>query len=55
MPSGVFINPANLTPLLESGEVTPATIDDKVRRILRLEVANGFLDRPAVDFLDPIG
>jgi beta-glucosidase len=46
MPSGVFLNATNLTPLLDSGEVTLATIDDKVRRILRLEVANGFLDRP---------
>jgi beta-glucosidase len=45
MPSGVYLNPAKLAPLLASGQVTQATIDDKVRRILRLEVANGFLDR----------
>jgi len=50
MPSGRYMNPANLKPLIESGRVTMATIDDKVRRILRLEIANGFLDRPqAVD------
>jgi beta-glucosidase len=46
MPSGRYMNPASLKPLLDSGEVAMATIDDKVRRILRLEVANGFLDRP---------
>jgi beta-glucosidase len=50
MPSGRYLNPSALKPLLESGQVTQATIDDKVRRILRLEIANGFLDRPqAVD------
>ena len=46
MPSGQFMNAAALGPLLASGQVSQATIDDKVRRILRLEVANGFLDRP---------
>jgi beta-glucosidase len=46
VPSGVYMNPAALKPLLASGQVSQATIDDKVRRILRLEVANGFLDRP---------
>ena len=46
MPSGKYMNPASLRPLLDSGKVTMATIDDKVRRILRLEIANGFLDRP---------
>jgi beta-glucosidase len=45
MPSGAFMNPAALKPLLDSGKVIQATIDHKVRRILRLEVANGFLDR----------
>ena len=45
MPSGQFMNAAALKPLLESGQVSQATIDDKVRRILRLEIANGFLDR----------
>jgi beta-glucosidase len=46
MPSGAFMNPAALQPLIDSGKVSQATIDDKVRRILRLEIANGFLDRP---------
>jgi len=47
MPSGIYMNPATLEPLVASGKVSQATIDEKVRRILRLEVANGFLDRPA--------
>jgi len=46
MPSGRYMNPETLAPLLASGQVAQATIDDKVRRILRLEIANGFLDRP---------
>ncbi len=46
MPSGVYMNPASLGPLVASGKVSQAVIDDKVRRILRLEVAGGFLDRP---------
>ena len=45
MPSGEFMNPSSLKPLLASNAVSQATIDDKVRRILRLEIANGFLDR----------
>jgi beta-glucosidase len=46
MPSGRYMNPEALRPLIASGRVSQATIDDKVRRILTLEVANGFLDRP---------
>jgi beta-glucosidase len=46
MPSGRYMNPPSMKPLLDSGQVTLATVDDKVRRILRLEIANGFLDRP---------
>jgi len=57
MPSGAFMNPASLRPLIEAGRVSQATIDDKVRRILRLEVANGFLDRrqemPSIPKDDP--
>jgi beta-glucosidase len=45
MPSGETMSPAALGALLESGKVSQATLDDKVRRILRLEIANGFLDR----------
>jgi beta-glucosidase len=45
MPSGVYMNPSTLGPAILAGKVAQATVDDKVRRILRLEIANGFLDR----------
>ncbi len=43
----------SLLPLLKSGAVTQATIDDKVRRLLRNEVRFGWLDRAAVDAAIP--
>jgi beta-glucosidase len=46
MPSGEVMNPAAIRALLDSGKLSQATLDDKVRRILRLEIANGFLDEP---------
>ncbi len=49
MPSGAYMNAGAIQPLLDSGKVSMATVDDKVRRILRLEVANGFLDRPQAE------
>ena len=45
MPSGKYLNRETLLPLLKSGQVTQATMDDKVRRILRVIVRAGFLDR----------
>src|SRR5579872_763345 len=36
MPSGHFMNPGTLLPAIQNGQVSTATIDDKVRRILRL-------------------
>ncbi|HYA63228.1 MAG TPA: glycoside hydrolase family 3 C-terminal domain-containing protein [Candidatus Sulfotelmatobacter sp.] len=44
MPSGKFMNRDALLPALKAGTVSIATIDDKVRRILRTEVAFGWLD-----------
>jgi len=49
MPGGSFFTPELVKPLLASGKITLATLNDKVRRILRLEIANGFLDRPQLD------
>jgi len=46
MPSGVHMNRERLLPLVRSGNVPEAVIDDKVRRILRTIIAAGFLDRP---------
>jgi len=49
MPSGEFMNRANLLPAIQAGKVSPATIDDKVRRIVRTAIEFGFLDRPQTD------
>jgi beta-glucosidase len=53
MPSGVFMNEKNLRPAIEDGRVSLATIDDKVRRILRTAVAFGWLDHDQNDILIP--
>ena len=50
MPYPTHFNRETLLPALKSGEVTMATIDDKVRRILRVAERFGWLDR---DQLDP--
>jgi len=49
MPTGEWMNSKNLIPALDSGEITERQIDDKVRRILRMIVRMGFLDRPQID------
>ncbi len=45
MPSGAHMNRATLLPAIKAGKVSVATIDDKVRRIVRVAVEFGFLDR----------
>ena len=45
MPSGKFMNRALLLPAIRAGKVSEATIDEKVRRILRLAIRFGWLDR----------
>lgn len=49
MPSGANMNSTNLSPLIASGVVPQSVIDDKVRRILRVIIRFGFLDRPQLD------
>ena len=49
MPSGKFLNRDALIPLIKAGKVSQATIDDKVRRLLREEFRFGWQDRPAID------
>jgi beta-glucosidase len=49
MPLAKFMNPQTLLPAIKEGRVSEATIDDKVRRILRTAIRFGFLDRPALD------
>jgi beta-glucosidase len=54
MPSGKFMNRATLLPAIKSGKVSEATIDDKVRRILRTAVRFGWLDREQRDLSIPL-
>ncbi len=49
MPSGAYLNRKNLLPAVEQGKVSAATIDDKVRRILRTAAQFGWLDRDQTD------
>lgn len=53
MPGQRYFVRDSLLPLLKSGAVTQATIDDKVRRLLRNEVRFSWLDRPAIDATIP--
>ena len=49
MPYGVYYAPEKIMPLLKDGTIAEATIDDKVRRILRVAAEFGWLDRPQLD------
>ncbi|MBT8055067.1 MAG: glycoside hydrolase [Xanthomonadales bacterium] len=53
MPSGAHLNRENLLPAIEAGQVSMATIDDKVRRILRTAARFGWLDGEALDLSVP--
>lgn len=45
MPDAQFMTPAVLGDAIKNGQVSVATIDEKVRRILRIAVRFGFLER----------
>lgn len=47
-------NVKSITSLLDSGQVTQATLDEHVRRMLRLIVAMGFMDRDQTDSSIPL-
>jgi len=49
MPAGKFMNRATLIPAIRQGKVSLATIDDKIRRILRTAIRFGWLDREQTD------
>ena len=49
MPWGKFMNRASLLPAVKAGTVSEATIDEKVRRILRTAIQFGWLDRDQTD------
>ena len=53
MPAGDHMNRATLLPAIEKGQVSLAAIDDKVRRILRVAVRFGWLDREQTDVSIP--
>ena len=53
MPSGKFMNRATLLPAIKAGKVSEATVDDKVRRILRIAIEFGWLDRNQTDVSIP--
>jgi len=54
MPSGKFMNRNTLLPAIRAGKVSEATIDDKVRRILRTAIQFGWLDRDQTDTSIPL-
>src|SRR5882672_4824003 len=49
MPSGAFMNKRTLLPALKDGRVSTATIEGKVRRILRKGIEFGFFDQQQAD------
>jgi beta-glucosidase len=49
MPYGVYFAPEKILPLLKDGTISQATLDDKVRRILRVAADFAWLDRPQLD------
>lgn len=53
MPSGAVMNRETLLPAIQQGKVSVATIDDKVRRILRTAIRFGWLDRDQTDMSIP--
>ncbi|MGH9959712.1 MAG: glycoside hydrolase family 3 C-terminal domain-containing protein [Pyrinomonadaceae bacterium] len=53
MPSGVHMNKETLLPALKDGKVSQATIDEKIRRILRTAVRFGWFDREQADLSIP--
>jgi len=54
MPFGMFMNRGTLLPAVQSGKISAATIDDKVRRILRVALEYGWLDRDQTDLGIPL-
>ena len=53
MPSGAHMNRRTLLPAIAEGKLSVATIDDKVRRILRTAVRFGWLEREQTDYTIP--
>lgn len=54
MPRGKFMNKQKLIPAIQSGKVKESTIDEKVRRILRIMFRFGFFDNEQLDSSIPL-
>jgi beta-glucosidase len=54
MPAGDFMNRKSLMPALQDGRISQETIDDKVRRMLRIMFRFGFFDRVQADTSLPV-
>ena len=54
MPKGQAMGRDLIVPLIKEGKITQATIDDKVRRILRMIVAMGFINHQQKDQSVPL-
>ncbi len=52
MPSPRFMNAHSLLPAIKDGTVKESTINDKILRLLRVELRYGFTDRPQFDPAD---
>lgn len=53
MPSGKFMNRQSLVPAIQEGKLSQATLDDKIRRILRKALQFGWLDHDQTDLSIP--
>lgn len=53
MPSARFMSAKTLLPAIQSGKISTATIDEKVRRILRVAIQFGFLNHDQTDLSIP--
>ena len=49
MPFGTYMNEKSLLPAIKSGTVKEATIDDKIRRLLRVAYRFGWMDKDPLD------
>jgi beta-glucosidase len=54
MPSGQHLNRDTLMPAIKAGKLSVSTIDDKVKRMLRVMFRFGFFDRPQLDSSLPL-
>ena len=54
MPSGQHMTRDTLMPAITAGKLSVSTVDDKVRRMLRVMFRFGFFDRPQIDASLPL-